>query len=571
MTRHKNPEAIERDTRIEEALAAIISGQHNCNSASVAFNVSRQTLYDRMKGAQPRRLAQEKQQNLSHAEEKELVRWITRLTITGYPPRHKTLLEMAEEIRKRRVRNINDQSGINIEYTPIGRDWVPRFLRRHPELACVVTRKIDASRIKAATPEAIAQFFEELKRVLQEYNIAIENIYNMDESGFAIGEIEASKCIINARIRQRLQAKPGRQEWVTTIECICADGTSISPLVIFKAENLNYQWIPASVADDWRFSCNTKGWTSNEHGLQWLQRVFEPATREKANGGYRLLICDGHDSHITGDFIGHCMDNNIVLLILPPHTSHLTQPLDVGIFGPLKKAMASEIAPLISTGVARLLKVEWLAAFVQAHAKVFNSDNIAGGFRGTGIFPLDPFKLRRRIPQPSPSPAPETRESTPPINEPFNSAVLTSSPNDQNAVSIANNALIIEANSGNPLTSPARNYLGCLVRTSDRCHAANTIYQKDNTVMREALGRRQIAKSGKREIIRGKNLMTTPEMREALNEWESNKKKRKTAVPKKTKKKTQKAKEVSSEESESEWDGGINDEEEMLDCIEVET
>jgi hypothetical protein len=61
------------------------------------------------------------------------------------------------------------------------------------------------------------------------------------------------------------------------------------------------------------------------------------------------------------------MDNKIVLIILPPDTSHLTQPLDVGIFGLLKKAMASEMAPLISTEVARLLKVEWLSAFVQAH------------------------------------------------------------------------------------------------------------------------------------------------------------------------------------------------------------
>ena len=223
----------------------------------------------------------------------------------------------------------------------------------------------------------------------------------MDESGFSIGEIEASKCIIDARIRQHLQAKPGRQEWVSTVECSCADGTSISPLVIFKAENLNYQWIPASVADEWMFACNSKGWTSNEHGFQWLKRCFEPSTRDKANGGYRLLICDGHDSHITGEWIGHCMDNNIVLLILPPHTSHLTQPLDISVFGPLKKVMASKIVPLISTGISRIQKVEWLSAFVQAHAQVFNAQNILGGFRGAGIFPFDPSNVRGRIAQPS--------------------------------------------------------------------------------------------------------------------------------------------------------------------------
>ena len=86
--------------------------------------------------------------------------------------------------------------------------------------------------------------------------------------------------------------------------------------------------------------------------------MFEPSTRDKADRAYRLLICDEHDSHIMGEWIGHCMDNKIVSLILPPHMSHLTHPLDVGVFGPLKKAMAAKIAPLISTGVSRIQKVE---------------------------------------------------------------------------------------------------------------------------------------------------------------------------------------------------------------------
>jgi len=75
----------------------------------------------------------------------------------------------------------------------------------------------------------------------------------------------------------------------------------VPPLIIFKGEKLSQQWIPASIHNDWRLGCNTEGWTSNEHGIQWLRSCFEPMTREKANGNYRLLIFDGHDSHITGD------------------------------------------------------------------------------------------------------------------------------------------------------------------------------------------------------------------------------------------------------------------------------
>lgn len=55
--------------------------------------------------------------------------------------------------------------------------------------------------------------------------------------------------------------------------------------------------------------------------------VFEPETREKAGGKPRLLIADGHDSPITSNFIAHCMENNIDLLILPPHNSHVLHHL----------------------------------------------------------------------------------------------------------------------------------------------------------------------------------------------------------------------------------------------------
>jgi hypothetical protein len=70
------------------------------------------------------------------------------------------------------------------------------------------------------------------------------------------------------------------------IECICVDRTDILPLGIFKGKNVLQNWILHRVLDKWFFSTNTKGWTSNLHGLEWLKRVFEPVTCTKANGEY---------------------------------------------------------------------------------------------------------------------------------------------------------------------------------------------------------------------------------------------------------------------------------------------
>ena len=85
------------------------------------------------------------------------------------------------------------------------------------------------------------------------------------------------------------------------------------------------------------------------------------------------------------DFIGHCMDNNIILLILSPHTCRLAQLLDVGVFEPLKKAMSTKLAPLINIRVSCILAVVRLVAFVQAHARVFSNENIAPRFHGASI------------------------------------------------------------------------------------------------------------------------------------------------------------------------------------------
>src|SRR5277367_4619539 len=108
MTRRKHHDLIEKEARVQEAVAAIKEGKHTCYSAARVFNIPRQTLYNRVNGKLPRNQAHEAEQLLSHAEEKELIRWITLLTLTGYPPRYITLLQMAEEIRKRRIKNIND-------------------------------------------------------------------------------------------------------------------------------------------------------------------------------------------------------------------------------------------------------------------------------------------------------------------------------------------------------------------------------------------------------------------------------------------------------------------------------
>ena len=61
----------------------------------------------------------------------------------------------------------------------------------------------------------------------------------MDETGFAIGSSQSNRVIIDNTLRTRYMVETGRQEWVSIVECICGDGTALSPLVIFKAKTIS--------------------------------------------------------------------------------------------------------------------------------------------------------------------------------------------------------------------------------------------------------------------------------------------------------------------------------------------
>jgi hypothetical protein len=104
---------------------------------------------------------------------------------------------------------------------------------------------------------------------------------------------------------------------------------------------------------------------------------------------------------------------------MPPHSSHLLQPLDVACFGPLKKAHGREIEHLIRRSVTHISKTEFFSAFYAAHQATMAKDNIQGGFRGAGLVPLDANYVISKLHI-------QLRTPTPPSSEPELPAPWTS-------------------------------------------------------------------------------------------------------------------------------------------------
>jgi len=290
------------------------------------------------------------------------------------------------------------------------------------------------------------------------------------------------------------------------------DGSALPPLVIFKGKTLSRAWLPTSPLNGWMYSVNTQGWTSNEYCKKWITQNFKPNTRAKADGRPRLLIFDGHGSHTTPDILAHCLANQVHLALLPPHTSYLTQPLDIGIFSALKKHMTCELDWLIRTGISHMQKAEWMDAFIPARSKAFTESNIFSGWSGTGLNPFWPPTVLQRVPIPPPTDISTSWETTPQFESPLQHPDLTSSPID-NAPLRATNIHIKECalNRNIAFDTSVRQHVVRLTHTLDRSLTKTRIISKQLLELQEIVSARKKRQSGKHAILCGETIVATIE------------------------------------------------------------
>ena len=122
-----------------------------------------------------------------------------------------------------------------------------------------------------------------------------------------------------------------------------SEGWCLPPLLIVQGVYYLANWFSeTNLPDNWVIKTTSNGWTNNETGLEWI-RHFDEHTGLRTKGLYRMLVIDGHESHMSAKFDTFCKDHKIITISLPPHSSHLLQPLDVGCFNPLKTAYGKEL------------------------------------------------------------------------------------------------------------------------------------------------------------------------------------------------------------------------------------
>jgi hypothetical protein len=180
-------------------------------------------------------------------------------------------------------------------------------------------------------------------------------------------------------------------------------------------------------------------------------------------------------------------------MLLPPHTSHLMQPLDVGIFRLLKRAMSGFLDQICRTGINKIQKTEWLECFVKACEKAMRCSNIHGGWRGSGIYPLSSLKVLNKLPpsQAKPiTPLISTSIGVITINL-FELALQENASVDCALVQSVNIALKVLLRDNQPLDTPTRKYTTQLIEKAEHVLAENIILQYEVKATKDVLSKRK--------------------------------------------------------------------------------
>lgn len=319
---------------------------------------------------------------LDENAEKILVDRLLHLASRGFGITPKAVRKYAFEFAERQKikHNFNRKIGM------AGQDWFHRFMKRNKELTIRKPEGLSRARIDGMKREKVAEFFKTLETVVEKTNLRgrPECVYNVDETGIPLNNRPPNIIAQKGAKDVVSVTNVERGENVTVLACMNATGQYIAPFVLFKGVRKRDDFL-IGMPPGTEIVMTEKGWVTEKAFQLWLQHFNRYRTQGKV-----ILILDGHASHTIYSVVDLCDSLDIELLLLPPHTSHALQPLDVSFFKPLKAYYHQQATSWQHAHPNQgITKVAFGGIFKQSWNQAATVGNAVKGFEKTGIFPLN--------------------------------------------------------------------------------------------------------------------------------------------------------------------------------------
>lgn len=367
---------------------------------------------------------------LTDAEDQALVAYIMQLDKLGAYPDSQHVISAANLMRQSRIPPCG----------PIQMNWYGRWRKKHPELRLTKQQPVEITRLSWEQQiDLVEAWYRRTAAHAVELGITASAAWNADECGTRIGVRDGRIPVLvvtKKRHEKPRTADPANRESCTLIGGGNAVGQSLPPFCIFTKWPTS-DWLDLDLPEGIVFTRSETGFSNGDIQLTWIQHFnryswpevaavqsigsptlkewfghdfdvrfdfvnrtaakIDPNSQRAKTRIWRWLFLDGFTGHFGMEILDYCLRFDIEIVILPPHSTHYMQPMDVSVFTHLKNELQAVLHEHINTGIPVFTRSDFVAAIRRCWQTAFTTGHVISGFQDTGLFPVDGTKVLAKL------------------------------------------------------------------------------------------------------------------------------------------------------------------------------
>ncbi|XP_037038910.1 uncharacterized protein LOC119076333 [Bradysia coprophila] len=401
-------------------------------AAAKKFSVPRSTLFNKITGKTLIGKKPGPTTVLLPEEERTIEKWVFGLAVRGFPVTKRQL--------KRSIQlylNINKRKTVFKNNLP-GRKWYNSFRQRHPKISEKISQNLTLRRA-AVSADKIREWHAEVMKYCEEHDLmdALNDpsrVFNMDEKGFILTPGKEVVLVQRGDKAVYNRSKNDEKECVTALLGGSASGKMTPPMMVHS-----YKRMPAAILASnpakWSVGISDNGWQTQQTFHDYMVNIFYKWLLEERIQLPVIVFIDGHKSHVSLTLSDFCAEHQIELIALYPNSTHLTQPMDVGVFKPLNVSWTNQAKDWrLQNQYAKIEKKDVAPILEKAINGIKYGEHLKNAFRKSGIYPfnIENIDLSRVLPTLTES-ASQQEQLWNPQNE-HTSEIVNSLPDENAAV-----------------------------------------------------------------------------------------------------------------------------------------